>query len=104
MSDPDITSHPRLSPLHAEIGPHCCPAVIVSTDLDPLVADGVTYAHSLVQAGVDVQFRHLHGVPHGIFTSGSKYPVADEVLDDACLFIQRVTHPLECQEPNPDHA
>ncbi|PXA81110.1 alpha/beta hydrolase fold domain-containing protein [Auritidibacter sp. NML120636] len=74
ISDPDITSHPRLSPLHAEIGPHCCPAVIVSTDLDPLVADGVTYAHSLVQAGVDVQFRTYTGSPTGSSPPGANIP------------------------------
>lgn len=79
---------PRLSPARGDIGLHCCPAFIVSVDLDPLAADGSSYVQNLVRSGVDVRFRHIQGAPHGIFTSGGVYSVAEEVLDEAATFIR----------------
>lgn len=78
---------PRLSPARGDLGLHCCPAFIVSVDLDPLAADGSSYVQSLVRSGVDVRFRHVQGVPHGIFTSGGVYPIAEELLEEAATFI-----------------
>lgn len=82
---------PRLSPARADIGPYCSPAFVVSVDLDPLAADGSAYVMALVRSGVDVRFRHIQGVPHGIFTSGGVYSVAGEMLEEASTYIRALT-------------
>src|SRR5699024_6864011 len=85
----------RLSPARAEIGPYISPVFMVSVDLDPLAADGSTYVRALVRAGGHVTFRCVLGVPHGRFTSGGVYQVANQLLEEVSAFI----HSLHGMKP-----
>lgn len=58
-----------LSPLLHELPEGLPPALVITVDNDPLMDEGAEYAAKLAKAGVDVEYKHLLGYHHGLFTS-----------------------------------
>jgi acetyl esterase len=71
---------PVVSPLHAPDHTDLAPALVVTTDLDPLEDDGVRYAEALRRAGVAVRYTCYHDVPHGFLSLPGPAPMAHQGL------------------------
>lgn len=64
-----ILKSPSMSPLLHPLPEGLPPSLVITVDNDPLADEGTEYAAKLAKAGVDVEFRHLLGYHHGLFTS-----------------------------------
>jgi acetyl esterase/lipase len=65
--DPQARRSPDASPLRAPDLACVAPAFIVVTEFDPLRDEGLAYARSLVEAGVEVTLDDYAGMIHGFF-------------------------------------
>lgn len=66
---PDLVTriHPDASPARATDLHGLAPALILLTDRDPLHDEGLAYAHSLIDASVEVTIDLYEGMLHGFF-------------------------------------
>jgi len=71
---------PRVSPLLATDHSDLAPALVMTTDLDPLEDDGVRYAEALRHAGVPVRYTCYADVPHGFMSLPGPAPLARQGL------------------------
>jgi len=67
LSSPDEAVDVRASPLRASTLANLPPALVITTDLDPLCDEGRQYAARLQQAGVAAELVEYAGWPHGFF-------------------------------------
>jgi acetyl esterase len=65
--DPEVRRSPDASPLRALDLAGLPPTFIVVTEFDPLRDEGLAYARSLVEAGVEVTIDDYAGMIHGFF-------------------------------------
>ncbi|WP_179044523.1 alpha/beta hydrolase [Sphingobium lactosutens] len=68
----DAVLDPRASPLREPDLTALPPALLITTDLDPLVDEGRAYAHRLRAAGIPVSYFCYEGQVHGFFSFGGR--------------------------------
>ncbi|WKD60370.1 Carboxylesterase NlhH [Corynebacterium ciconiae DSM 44920] len=78
---------PDLSPLLHPLPEGVARAFVITMDNDPLADEGIEYAAALAKAGVDVEFKHLRGYHHGLFTSAGVMKRGEEELAAIAHFI-----------------
>jgi acetyl esterase len=61
----------------------CCPAWIAVAQFDPLVDEGIAYAHKLNSAGVATELVHYDGMIHDFIKMARFVPAATRAHDDA---------------------
>jgi acetyl esterase len=84
-------TNPTASPLRATDFAGLPPAVVVTSEHDPLRDDGEAYAARLTAAGVSVAHRRFEGQMHGFFLFPVALPVADDALAFVADFVTRIT-------------
>ncbi|UZX02838.1 alpha/beta hydrolase [Arthrobacter sp. CDRTa11] len=81
-------SAPDISPALAQLPAGLPPTYVITVDNDPLVDEGANYAAALAQAGTEVQYQHLPGYAHGLFTSAGRIPRGEQTVDHVAAFIR----------------
>ena len=74
---------PRVSPQRETHHGRLPPALIQTAEFDPLRDEGLTYAATLANAGVTVDYRCYPGMIHGFARMGAKVDGGKRALDDA---------------------
>jgi acetyl esterase len=82
---------PRLSPLLGELKA-APPALVVTTEFDPLRDEGEAYAGALAEAGVPVDLVRYDGLVHGYIDMGAMSPSAANALADTIARIRSLLH------------
>lgn len=77
-----MADDPRVSPLFAPDLHGVAPALVVTSDLDPLEDDGIRYVDRLREAGVPARHLSYTDVPHGFLSMSGMTPVARRTLDE----------------------
>jgi len=70
----DWRASPARAPSHAGVAP----AIIITAECDVLHDDGVSYAETLRQAGIQVEYSDFPGMIHGFF---GMMPVVDDAMN-----------------------
>ncbi|AGF71103.1 alpha/beta hydrolase [Corynebacterium halotolerans] len=76
-----------LSPLQAVLPEGLPASYVITVDNDPLAEEGARYAAKLAAAGAPVQYEHLVGYAHGLFTSAGRIPTGEHYVNKAADFI-----------------
>ena len=78
---PDAVNDWRASPLLAPWEHGVAPALIIASELDPLVDEGAAYARRLQGARVPVDYQVIPGMIHGFLTMGGKVDAANRAIE-----------------------
>jgi acetyl esterase len=81
----------RLSPYLGSVE-GAAPALVVTTEFDPLRDEGEAYADRLAEAGVPVEKVRYDGLVHGFQDMGPFSPAATAALDDTVARIRTLLH------------
>jgi acetyl esterase len=79
----------RASPLLAPWVHGVAPALIIVSELDPLVDEGAAYARRLQGARVPVDYQVMPGMIHGFLTMGGKIDAANRAVSMIADALQR---------------
>lgn len=79
----DLRLDPRASPALAATIPDMCPATIILAGNDPLHDEGVAYADTLRENGVEVALHDYAGAIHGFASMFGMIPLADDAVAEA---------------------
>jgi acetyl esterase len=79
--DPEVRRSPDASPLRAPDLAGLPPTFFVVTEFDPLRDEGLAYARSLVEAGVEVTIDDYDGMIHGFFPLVGVLAVAGRAVE-----------------------
>lgn len=60
---------------------------LLTLEHDPLRDEALLYLQQAIQSGLNVEYHHLNGLMHGIFTLAGKLPVAEQYLADIGQYI-----------------
>lgn len=60
---------------------------LLTLEHDPLRDEAISYLDKAIKHGLNVEYHHLKGLMHGIFTLAGKLPVAEQYLDLISNFI-----------------
>lgn len=60
---------------------------LLTLEHDPLRDEALLYLHKAIQSGLSVEYHHLKGLMHGIFTLAGKLPVAEQYLEQIAKYI-----------------
>ena len=82
--------HAYASPLRASFVANVPPALVITAEYDPLRDEGLAYADRLEEAGVIVQRKHYEGQIHGFFGYSTMSGDADDAMETAATFLNRV--------------
>lgn len=61
---------------------------ILTVEHDPLRDEVLDYVSAAIQAGLNVEYHHVQGLMHGMFTLAGKLPIAEQYLDKISEFIK----------------
>lgn len=76
----DQVLDPRASPLREPDLAGLAPAVVISTDLDPLMDEARAYVDRLRAAGVDASYFVYEGMVHGFFSFGGRIDEGNDAV------------------------
>ncbi len=62
---------------------------LMTLEHDPLRDEALIFLEKAIQSGLNVEYHHLKGLMHGIFTLAGKLPVAEQYLNQIGQFIVR---------------
>jgi acetyl esterase len=74
---------PQASPLRAELRRPLPPALVITAGFDPLLDEGLAYAHKMRAAGTEVTYRCHEGLIHGFVNMTGAIPAARYALAEA---------------------
>lgn len=77
---PEATNDWRASPSLAPWVHGVAPAIIIASELDPLVDEGAAFARRLQGARVPVDYQVMPAMIHGFLTMGGKVDAANEAI------------------------
>ncbi|MFJ4210899.1 alpha/beta hydrolase [Paenarthrobacter sp. NPDC089675] len=88
-------SSPEISPGQGQLPLGLPKTLIITVDNDPLVDEGAEYAAALAKAGTEVQYMHLPGYAHGLFTSAGRVSRGEKTITQIAEFISKAVtdHP-----------
>ena len=92
VQNPADNTNPYAAPMHAKTFKDLAPAVIVTAQYDPLLADSVKYAKLLQADGVPVIYKQFDGMIHGFFVMMAITKVAAESIDFIAQEIKKLTN------------
>lgn len=90
LNDRSEASSPLASPLLAENLEGLPPALIITSEYDPLRDEGEHYAQRLSEAGVDVHLKRYDGIIHGFFNMQKTLSEARNALELVCTSLNTV--------------
>lgn len=79
LQNPGDRENPYAVPIKATTFEGLAPAIIITSEYDPLKDDGFNYAEKLRAAGVPTTYREFPGVLHGVIQSAAMTPETFEV-------------------------
>jgi acetyl esterase len=88
VPDVDRRTDPRVSPLRTENLAGLPPALVITTELDPLRDEGEAYGVALQAAGVPATVSRYDGVIHGFFGMHGMIDEADTAQHEAAAAIR----------------
>ena len=77
-----FTHNPLAAPIRAEDLSNLPPCYIATAEFDPLRDEGMAYADSLREAGVQVEAKCFEGLIHGFSGLGAEIDVARKARDE----------------------
>lgn len=80
-----------LSPLQSVLPEGLPASYVITVDNDPLAEEGARYVAKLATAGAPVQYEHLVGYAHGLFTSAGRIPTGEHYVNKVADFIVKNT-------------
>jgi acetyl esterase len=89
--DAEDLDDPRLSPYLGDVA-GVAPALVVTTEFDPLRDEGEAYAARLEDAGVPVESVRYDGLVHGFIDMGAMSPAAEAAMADVAARIGKLLH------------
>jgi acetyl esterase len=92
VQNPADNTNPYAAPMHAKTFKDLAPAVIVTAQYDPLLADSEKYAKLLQADGVPVIYKQFDGMIHGFFVMMAITKVAAESIDFIAQEIKKLTN------------
>jgi len=92
VQNPADNTNPYAAPMHAKTFKDLAPAVIVTAQYDPLLADSEKYAKLLQADGVPVVYKQFDGMIHGFFVMMAITKVAAESIDFIAQEIKKLTN------------
>lgn len=88
LADEADAKNPMASPLRAENLSGLPPALVITTEYDPLRDEGESYAARLKQAGVAVQQTRYDGMIHNFFRLGGIIDAGKAAINEACTALR----------------
>ncbi len=82
--------HPYISPVKAKDLAGLPPALIITSECDPMRDEGEQYAARLKQAGNDVTLRRYPGMIHGFLGAAGVFDAGKAVIDQVVQALQEV--------------
>jgi acetyl esterase len=61
---------------------------VLTVQHDPLRDEVLDYVKTAIQAGLHVEYQHVQGLMHGMFTMAGKLPIAEHYLENVSQFIK----------------
>jgi cation diffusion facilitator CzcD-associated flavoprotein CzcO/acetyl esterase/lipase len=87
-ADPGLRDDPRVSPLQGDHA-NLPPALVLTSEFDPLRDEGAAYAEALAEAGVEVRHVMMRGQIHMSVASVGIIPSATGARDEVAAAIRR---------------
>ncbi|MGK9156185.1 alpha/beta hydrolase [Acinetobacter radioresistens] len=91
-----LTSHPnqlqQLSLLNGPFDKNNGDVLLLTVEHDPLRDEALILINQLVKNGINVEYHHLNGLMHGIFTLAGKLPIAENYLEKIGKYIIQKIH------------
>lgn len=85
ISSPD--HHEQLSLLNGSFLKNNGDIFLMTVEHDPLRDEALLYLDQLVKSGLNVEYHHLNGIMHGVFTLAGKLPIAETYLEKIGQYI-----------------
>ncbi|OPX13250.1 alpha/beta hydrolase fold domain-containing protein [Mycobacterium sp. AT1] len=79
------------APLRIEDLTGVAPALLITSELDPIRDEGELYAEALASAGVPVEYRCMDGLIHASFTVATAIPAAVAIYDAISTYLAPIT-------------
>jgi len=89
----DAVLDPRASPLRSPDLAGLPPALIITTDLDPLIDEAKAYTNRLRAAGVSVSYFCYEGQVHGFFSFGGVMQEGNRCVAHVASWLRLALHP-----------
>jgi acetyl esterase len=92
VQNPADNTNPYAAPMHAKSFKELAPAIIITAQYDPLLADSEKYAKLLQSDGVPVVYKQFDGMIHGFFVMMAITKVAAESIDFIAQEIKKLVN------------
>jgi acetyl esterase/lipase len=81
-------NHPYASPLQAQDLSNLPPAMVITSEYDPLRDEGEMYAGRLQESGNQVTVKRYHGMIHGFFSMGGVIDQGKQAIEDVATALR----------------
>ena len=85
---PEVDQAEALSLLNQPFIPENGTLYVLTVEHDPLRDEVLPYLQKAIQSGLQVEYVHVQGLMHGMFTLAGKLPIAEYYLEKVSQFIQ----------------